>query len=150
MFSKVLTVFIISLTVFVSSNFVAQAAFSPAFLEEKGGVTYTEADYPRISVDELKTKLAKGEEVIIIDVRGKDFDASATKIKGALRFNGDLKTAAASLPKDKEIVTYCACSTDGGSVKAAMMLREAGFTNVRALKGGWTAWNAAQGAIENK
>ncbi|HVG21853.1 MAG TPA: rhodanese-like domain-containing protein, partial [Blastocatellia bacterium] len=105
----------------------------------------------RITVDELKAKLAKKEPVIIIDVRGSDYDASATKIKGAMRIApAELGAHLKDLPRDKEIVTYCACSTDGGALHARQVLLENGFKNVRALKGGWNAWNQAEGAVEPK
>jgi len=105
----------------------------------------------RITVDELKSKFAKNEAVVILDVRGGDYDASQTKIKGAIRIPpAELETHLKEIPRDKEVVTYCACSTDGGAVKAAQILRANGFTRVRALKGGWTAWNQAGGAVEPK
>ena len=105
----------------------------------------------RITVDELKAKLAKKETILIIDVRGSDYDASQTKIKGAMRIvPAELEAHLKDLPRDKEIVTYCACSTDGGAIKARQTLLENGFKNVRALKGGWNAWNSAGGAVETK
>ena len=55
-----------------------------------------------------------------------------------------------SIPRDKEIVTYCACSTDGGAVNAARVLLDNGFKRVRALKGGWTEWVQSGGAVEPK
>ena len=105
----------------------------------------------RITIDELKAKLAKKEPVIIIDVRGADYDASATKIKGAIRIApAELEARLKDLPRDKEIVTYCACSTDGGAIKARQTLLDNGFKNVRALKGGWNVWNQEGGAVEPK
>jgi rhodanese-related sulfurtransferase len=105
----------------------------------------------RITADELKAKLAKKEPVVIIDVRGSDYDASPTKIKGALRIApAELDARLKDLPRDKEIVTYCACSTDGGALHARQVLLENGFKNVHALKGGWNAWNQAEGAVEQK
>lgn len=105
----------------------------------------------RITVDELKSKMAKNDKIIIIDVRGADYDASTTKIKGAIRIApGEVEAHLKDLPRDKEIITYCACSTDGGSVKAAQILLAHGFKHVHALKGGWNAWNEAGGAVEPK
>jgi rhodanese-related sulfurtransferase len=108
-------------------------------------------DEERITVDELKAKFARNEQVLIIDVRGADYDTSQTKIKGAIRIApGDIESRLKEIPRDKEVITYCACSTDGGSVKAARLLRSNGFTRARALKGGWNAWNEAGGAVESK
>jgi rhodanese-related sulfurtransferase len=105
----------------------------------------------RITVDELKAKLAKGEKVIIIDVRGSDYDTSDSKIKGAIRIApAELEARLKELPRNKEIVTYCACSTDGGAMKARQTLLDNGFKNVHALKGGWNVWVEAGGVTEPK
>ena len=78
-------------------------------------------DVERITVDDLKSKFAKNEQVVVLDVRGGDYDASPTKIKGAIRIApGQIESHLKDIPRDKEIVTYCACATDGGSVKAAL------------------------------
>lgn len=128
------------------------AAALPASASFTGADEKAESiDEGRITVDELKSKFARNEQITIIDVRGGDYDASQTKIKGAIRIApGDIESHLKQIPRDKEIVTYCACSTDGGSVKAAQVLRSNGFTRVRALKGGWNAWNEAGGAVEPK
>ena len=49
-------------------------------------------------------------QVIILDVRQpKDWQSSDKKIKGAVRQDPkEVKTWAASLPKEKKIVLYCA------------------------------------------
>jgi rhodanese-related sulfurtransferase len=64
---------------------------------------------PRIAPEKLKGWL-DNPDVLIIDVRQpKDWQSSATKIKGALRlYPDDVKTWAPMLPKDKKIVLYCA------------------------------------------
>jgi rhodanese-related sulfurtransferase len=104
-----------------------------------------------ISVDELKTKMAKKEALVVLDVRGADYDSSPTKIKGAIRIvPGELSKNLTTLPKDKMIITYCSCPTDGGSISAAKTLVENGFKKVYVLKGGWNAWNSASGQVENK
>jgi rhodanese-related sulfurtransferase len=109
----------------------------------------TEAD--RITVEELKAKIAKGEKVVIIDVRGSDYDSSNSKIKGAIRIApAEIASRLGEIPRDKEVVFYCACSTDGGSLKARETLLANGFKKVWALKGGWNAWNQSGGALEPK
>jgi rhodanese-related sulfurtransferase len=64
---------------------------------------------PRITVQELKSKMDKGEEIVIIDVRtGLEYDRSKSKIKGSIRIPIlQLAERSKELPKDKEIVTYC-------------------------------------------
>lgn len=64
---------------------------------------------PRINPDTLKSWLADP-QVIILDVRQPgDWQNSDKKIKGAVRQDPhEVQTWAASLPKDKKIVLYCA------------------------------------------
>jgi len=67
-------------------------------------------DVPRIGKDELKAKLGSP-DLILLDVRaGGDWKSSEVKITGAVRPDMDkpAKEWAAGLPKDKEIVLYCA------------------------------------------
>lgn len=71
--------------------------------------TQSSGDTPRIGKDELKAKLGSA-EIVLIDVRtGSDWDKSSEKISGAVRMDAEgVDTWAATLPKDKEIVLYCA------------------------------------------
>jgi rhodanese-related sulfurtransferase len=110
-----------------------------------------------ITAEELKAKLNNNEAVTIIDVRGSEgYASSQTTIKGAFHFKvrrikSRLKYAPLKdLPKDREIVTYCACPADESSISAAQTLQEAGFTRVRVLKGGWTEWLKAKGPVQPK
>lgn len=60
---------------------------------------------PRVTIEELKAKMDKGADIIILDVRTSE---SKTKIKGALRIPPrDIETRYKELPIDKEIITYC-------------------------------------------
>ena len=108
-----------------------------------------------ITPDELKAKLAKNEPVTIIDVRAASgLLDSDNKIKGAVYVKlRRLKYRLAFLPlrdvpRTQEVVTYCACPNDESSVRAAQVLREAGFKRARVLKGGWVAWKKANGQVE--
>jgi rhodanese-related sulfurtransferase len=66
-------------------------------------------DVPRVDSDTLKSWLTDP-QVIILDVRRpSDWQSSDKKIKGAVRQEPqEVKTWAASLPKDKKTVLYCA------------------------------------------
>jgi hypothetical protein len=66
-------------------------------------------DVPRISKDELKSKLGSP-DVVLLDVRAKnDWESSDEKITGAVWMDPQTVDAwAGTLPKDKEIVLYCA------------------------------------------
>jgi hypothetical protein len=69
----------------------------------------TAQEAPGIDKETLKSWLADP-MVVIIDVRSaKDWQGSGKKIKGAVREDPkDVLTWAASLPKDKKIILYCA------------------------------------------
>jgi rhodanese-related sulfurtransferase len=108
-----------------------------------------------ITAEELKTKLAGNQPVTIIDVRSPEgYAASTTTIKGAIHFKvrkikSRLKYAPLKdLPKDREIVTYCACPKDESSISAAQVLQASGFKRVRVLQGGWNEWLRANGPVE--
>ena len=108
-----------------------------------------------ITAEELKAKLTKKEPVTIIDVRSANsLLDGGDKIKGAVYVKlRRLKYRLAfpplkDVPRDREVVTYCACPNDESSVKAAHMLQESGFKRVRVLKGGWVDWKRANGQVE--
>jgi len=67
------------------------------------------AEVPRMTKEELKTKL-DNPDVVIVDVRvGKDWKGSEFKIKGAVRGNpAEFSSWAEKHPKDKTFVLYCA------------------------------------------
>jgi rhodanese-related sulfurtransferase len=54
------------------------------------------------------------------------------------------------LPRDREIVTYCACPKDQSSITAAQVLQASGFTRVRVLQGGWQEWLRVNGPVQPK
>lgn len=108
-----------------------------------------------ITADELKAKLAKNEPITIIDVRSVSGLANGdNKIKGAIYVKlRRLKYRLGfpplkDVPRNGQVVTYCACPNDESSIKAAQILREAGFKNARVLKGGWVVWKKANGQVE--
>lgn len=110
-----------------------------------------------IRVEELKAKLNNNETVTIIDVRGAEaYAASRRTIKGAFHFKlrrlkSRFKFAPLKdLPKDREIVTYCACPKDESSISAAQIFQEAGFKRVNVLQGGWNEWIKNNGPVQPK
>ena len=107
-----------------------------------------------ITAEELKAKLSKNVPVIIIDVRSADSLNADNKIKGAyyvklrrLKYRLSFPPLK-DVPRDRNVVTYCACPNDEASVRAAQILRDSGFKNVQVLKGGWVVWKKANGQIE--
>ena len=110
-----------------------------------------------ITAEELKTKMASNAPVTIIDVRSSEgYAASTTTIKGAFhlklrKIKHRLSYAPLKdLPRDREIVTYCACPQDQSSISAAQVLQASGFTRVRVLQGGWHEWLRVNGPVQPK
>ena len=110
-----------------------------------------------ITAQELKAKVAANEPVTIIDVRSPEgYVNSLTTVKGALHFKvRRLKSRLAlpplkDLPRDREIVTYCACPKDESSIAAAQILQASGFKRVKVLQGGWNEWLRVQGPVQTK
>ena len=108
-----------------------------------------------ISADDLKAKVTGNHPVTIIDVRSSEgYAASSTTIKGALHFKvRKLRSRLTyppfkDLPRDREIVTYCACPKDQSSIAAAQILQAAGFKRVKVLQGGWQEWLRVSGPVE--
>lgn len=110
-----------------------------------------------ISAEELKAKVDRNEPLVILDVRSSESYANSDRrIKGSIhvkvrrlehRLNfPPLKDA----PRDREVITYCACPAEEASIAAAQILIGSGFKRVRALKGGWQEWLKVNGAVESR
>jgi rhodanese-related sulfurtransferase len=100
--------------------------------------------FPRvewISTNELADWLAnkKRPAPVLLDVRTTD-EWDVSHLAGARRVdpNASAESAAARLPKETPIVTYCAVGYRSGEL--AERLRTAGFTNVRNLEGSIFQW----------
>jgi rhodanese-related sulfurtransferase len=95
-----------------------------------------------IEVDELANRL-KGGGIAVIDVRGPDeFTGPLGHIAGALNLPvGELpgRLTEINALHDKPVILVC--RTDKRSASAAALLRDAGFRDVRVLRGGMERWN---------
>jgi membrane protein DedA with SNARE-associated domain/rhodanese-related sulfurtransferase len=96
----------------------------------------------RMTVDELKTALDRGERPFIVDLRHMlEFVVDPRTVPTAVRISPDeLPTRNAEIPRDREIVLYCTCPSEATSAKVAMDLKKIGITKVRPLQGGLKAW----------
>ena len=108
-----------------------------------------------ITAEELKAKMANNEPVTVVDVRSAEgFANSSSTVKGSIHFKlRKLKYRLQyppfkNLPRNSEIVTYCACPRDQSSITAAQILQESGFTRVRVLQGGWSEWLRVGGPVQ--
>lgn len=119
-----------------------------------GFATQNNAPSPEfITAEQLKSKLAR-EPVTVIDVRDTQSYTSNARIKGAIyiklrRLSYRLTMPPLKdLPRDRQVVTYCACPHDEASIRAAQIFKDAGFKHVNVLQGGWLMWLKVNGQTE--
>ncbi len=89
---------------------------------------------------EVKAKLERNEDFILLDVRGPN-EYAAIRIENShvkLIPLGQLRFRLAELPRDKEIIAFCKISLRG--YEAYRILVGAGFENVSFMDGGIVAW----------
>jgi membrane protein DedA with SNARE-associated domain/rhodanese-related sulfurtransferase len=103
----------------------------------------------RIDVAELYELLQTGAEPIIVDVRSPTARALEPRwIPGALHVPlEEIAKHIKDLPRDRDIVLYCACPSEASAARVARVLMNHGFTKVRPLHGGLDAWRAAGYAV---
>lgn len=104
---------------------------------------------PRISVQELAGLNAQGIHPTVIDVR-EPMLYGMGHIPGAHSWTQRPEKGKPAydrlLPREQHqhgLVVYCDCPNEISAARVARQLQRAGFTNVRPLVGGFTAWEAA-------
>jgi len=102
----------------------------------------------RITPEELKGKLDAGEPVSIFDLQGGRHSRRRRGIPSSVRIDPrrlerygayDRKTPT-PLPRDREVILYCATPHEFASARVALAMRGRGFSRVRPLAGGLRAW----------
>ncbi|MDR4460183.1 MAG: DedA family protein/thiosulfate sulfurtransferase GlpE [Nitrospirales bacterium] len=104
----------------------------------------------RITVDELKGMMDNGQEVVVLDLRGAlDYEADPNTIPGALRMTpGELAQRHADIPRQGDVILFCACPNEATAARMALLLRRNGIRNVRPLAGGIDAWRERNFPLE--
>jgi sulfur-carrier protein adenylyltransferase/sulfurtransferase len=93
---------------------------------------------PETTVEELKSRLDRGDDVYLLDVREPN-EFQICRIGGATLIPlGELASRTAELDRDRDIVVHC--KMGARSAKAVALLQERGFTRVSNLKGGILDW----------
>ena len=97
---------------------------------------------------QLKDKIDRGEELVVLDTRGLD-EWDSGHIKGALHiYVGYLERRLAEVSKDKPVAVICRVGHRAG-LGASILLR-AGYQEVYNVLGGMEAWTAAGFPITNE
>jgi rhodanese-related sulfurtransferase len=101
--------------------------------------------YSEVEPDEVRARLARGEDVFLLDVREPHEVAEWAYPVGINIPLGQLGDRLSELPDDQTIVV--ACAAGGRSAKAATALSEAGYA-AENLTGGAIAWQASESGGE--
>jgi rhodanese-related sulfurtransferase len=91
-----------------------------------------------ISAESVQRKIQNGDDFVFLDVRSpKEYEQEHLP-QSTLIPLGALRKRLSEIPNDKEIITYCAISLRG--YEASLILRAAGFKDVKVLDGGIALW----------
>jgi rhodanese-related sulfurtransferase len=106
----------------------------------------------RITVEEAKERMDRGEPLLFIDSRSSEAWAKASvKLPGAVLIPADeIQIHLREMTPGPTMVTYCTCPHEASSARVAQKLLNHGFKNVRALYDGFDAWVKAGYPVEPK
>ena len=98
---------------------------------------------PMISVNQLKEKMDKKQDILLLDVRSEaDYHSELGHIEGSVLVPlEELNERMQELEKYREKTVLTICTTDRRSAKAAQILNKNGFAEVHVVKQGMTDWN---------
>jgi len=94
---------------------------------------------PQISVQDLKTKQETGQKFFLLDVR-EPHEVPIASLGAPLIPVGSLEQRIGEIPVGKQDEIILHCRSGARSQKAALILKNAGFTNVENLAGGILDW----------
>jgi len=96
----------------------------------------------RITPTELKQLMDNGHQSVVVDLRGTlDQVADPYTIPGALHISAEeLEQRHHDIPRDRDVILFCACPNEATAAKMALMLKRKGISRVRPLAGGLDAW----------
>ncbi len=92
---------------------------------------------PQLTVHELKQRLDAGEDLFILDVR-EPFEYQIANLGGKLIPQNEVPQRLAEIDRDREIIVHC--KMGGRSQRIAEYLAQSGYSKVKNLAGGITAW----------
>jgi sulfur-carrier protein adenylyltransferase/sulfurtransferase len=103
------------------------------------GTAGSEDAVPEIEPRTLAQRLARGDDVVLVDVR-EPHEWAICRLEGAVLIPiGSLVEAEETLPRDRELVIYCKGGVRG--TRAVRQLRAAGFNRIHNLAGGILRWS---------
>jgi rhodanese-related sulfurtransferase len=76
---------------------------------------------------------------------GAELKLDSSVISGAVHVEMDkMENYSQQMPRDRDIIVYCACPNEVTSARFALLLKRKGFTRIRPLLGGIDAWRKQQ------
>src|SRR6202451_2178795 len=103
-----------------------------------------------ITPEALHALLASDQEVLVIAPRlPLDLLGDSVIIPGALRLAPqEVRENPSLLPKERDLVVYCTCSSDETSLTVLHRALAMGFLRIKFLKGGLEGWRAKGFSVE--
>ena len=99
--------------------------------------------HPRvINAQQAHEMMVSDPSVLLVCAYEKDEEFRQNDLEGAISL-GEFQKRKSSLPKDENVIFYCACPRDEGATQAAQKTFREGFINAKILQGGVEAWKAA-------
>ncbi|TFW00545.1 sulfurtransferase [Oxalobacteraceae bacterium OM1] len=97
----------------------------------------------RITVDELAALIDNGGMPVIVDARSLAARELEPPMPQAIFLADETEAAALdAISRDQPVIVYCNCPNEASAAEVAKVLMRRGFTEVRPLVGGLTAWSA--------
>jgi rhodanese-related sulfurtransferase len=95
------------------------------------------AEFPDISIPDLKTAMASKQKIVLLDANGTDSWQSG-HIPGAIDFSAKQDKLSSVLPKDKDVlvVAYCGNPQCPAYHAAAVAAKKLGYKNIKHLVAG--------------
>jgi rhodanese-related sulfurtransferase len=106
----------------------------------------------RVTIDEIRERMDRGEQFTFVDARNATAWSEATsKLPGAVRVPADeVEQDLSEIPHDRTVITYCTCAHEASSARVAQRLAQRGYKNVHPLFGGFEAWEKVRLPLESK
>ncbi|MBL0939122.1 MAG: sulfurtransferase [Gemmatimonadaceae bacterium] len=104
------------------------------------------AQISEVTAREVQDQLARGESLVLIDIREQNEWAIGHAAPAQYIGRGVLESQIeAKVPRDARVVLMCA--SGNRSALSAITLREMGYNNVASMAGGFRDWVATGGAV---
>jgi rhodanese-related sulfurtransferase len=106
----------------------------------------------RITPRQVAVLMSKGEPVQFVDARGEpSWAEAAEQVSGAVRVRpASVVRDATRVSQRCQVVVYGSDDREAEVARVADQLRVLGFPHVRILDGGFAAWRAHKGAVQQK